>query len=92
MKPAIVKPLYKKGDKQLTKNYRPIALLSVFSKIFEKIIHSQLYAFLEKHKILNNEQKGFRKNISINTAIYDLVKRSICCLDKKYHRVPFTWT
>lgn len=82
LKPAIVKPLHKKGDKKSLKNYRPIALLSVFSKVFEKLIHGILYSFLEKHNILNKEQKGFRKHNTVNTAIYDLVEKAILCMDQ----------
>ena len=40
LKYAIIKPIYKKGDKLLTINYRPIYLVISFSKIFEKLIYS----------------------------------------------------
>jgi hypothetical protein len=43
LKHALIKPVYKKGDKLLTTNYRPISLLTSFSKIFEKLINSRLY-------------------------------------------------
>ena len=46
--------MYKKGDKNKAANYHPIALLSQFNKIVEKIIFSQLYSYLEKNQLLND--------------------------------------
>ena len=46
LKTAKVIPLYKSNDKQLIKNYRPVSLLSVFSKIFERIVYNSLYSFI----------------------------------------------
>lgn len=69
LKIANVKPLFKKEDRENMKYYRPIALMSIFSKIFEKYIANQLYSYLEKFKLLAKEQKGFRKSKTINLAI-----------------------
>ena len=60
MKLAKVIPLFKKGCPLTSSNYRPISLLSVFSKIAEKVMYERLYKFLEKHEILYNLQFGFR--------------------------------
>ena len=49
---AKLKPLYKKGSKLEPKNYRPISLLPIVSKIFEGIIHNQTQSYLDKHNIL----------------------------------------
>ena len=49
---AKLKPLYKKGKKTDSKNYRPISLLPVISKIFEKVIHDQTMDFVTKKNIL----------------------------------------
>ena len=43
-------PIYKSGEKHLCNNYRPISLLSVFNKIFEKKIHNDIYDFIEKKR------------------------------------------
>ena len=68
-KPAKLKPLFKKGSKTQTKNYRPISLLPLVSKIIEKVIHNQTESFLEKHKIIYKYQSGFRKNHSTNSCL-----------------------
>lgn len=83
LKVSIVKPILKKGNKQQMQNYRPIALLPIFSKIFEKYIYNELYTYLEKQNILCNEQKGFRKNTTINMAIYDFLNRIMTNIDNK---------
>ena len=56
--------LYIKNDKQLVNNYRPISLLSIFGKIFEKIIFNKMYNFLLDEKLLNRNQSGFRPSDS----------------------------
>ena len=50
----------KKNDKQLVENYRPISLLPIFGKIFEKIIFNRIYNFLLEENLLNPNQSGFR--------------------------------
>ena len=45
---AKVVPIFKKEDPMICKNYRPISLLPIFSKIIEKIIYTRMYDFLEK--------------------------------------------
>ena len=57
-------PVHKKNDKQLVKNYRPISLLPIFGKIFEKIIFDRLYNFLLQEELLNPNQSGFRPSDS----------------------------
>ena len=56
---AKLKPLYKKGSKLEPKNYRPISLLPLVSKIFEKIVYYQTQHYLDKHKILYKYQIRF---------------------------------
>ena len=57
---ANVTPIYKKGDKQLIKNYRPISLLPIYGKILEKIIFNNLYAYLHRNNLITKNQSGFR--------------------------------
>ena len=65
---AIIKPVYKKGDKLLTTIYRPISLLTSFSKILKKLIYSRLYKYICTNNILVKQQYGFRINSSTDTA------------------------
>ena len=72
LKIAKVIPIFKKGERCLSSNYRPISLLSVFDKIFEKLICRKLVDFFEKHNILYNFQSGFRKLHSTTLALIEL--------------------
>jgi hypothetical protein len=83
MKYAVVKPLFKKGDKSKTSNYRPISILSSFSKILEKVMFNQIHDHLNKHKILAEEQFGFRSDSTTNNAIYKLVHETLSALNSK---------
>ena len=53
---AKIIPIYKEKDKKKISNYRPISLLPVISKILEKVVHTNLYTFLEKNKVLYQSQ------------------------------------
>ena len=57
-------PVHKKNDKQLVNNYRPISLLPIFGKVFEKIIFNKIYNFLLEENLLNSNQSGFRPSDS----------------------------
>jgi len=59
-----VAPIFKKGDKDKLTNYRPISLLTSFSKIFEKVIYKRLDNHMIFNNILVEEQYGFRNNTS----------------------------
>jgi len=83
MKYAVVKPLFKKGDKSEASNYRPISVLSSFSKVLEKVMLNQLQNHLNNYKILAEEQFGFRSNFTTNNAIYKLVNETLSALNSK---------
>ena len=59
-KKANVVPAYKKGDKQLLKNYRPISLLPIARKIFEQILYNNMFEFFTKNHLISCSQSGFK--------------------------------
>ena len=67
---ANVQPVHKKSSRQLKCNYRPISLLPIFSKIFEKIIFDSMYGFFVENELISKNQSGFRPGDStINQLI-----------------------
>ena len=81
LKTAKVIPLYKSGDKKLMNNFRPVSVLPVFSKIYERLMYNRLIAFINKHNILYKYQFGFRQNHGTNTALICLMDRIIKSID-----------
>ena len=69
LKVAEVVPLFKKGSKKEPTNYRPISLLDPLSKIFEKVIETQLKAHMEWWGHLAKEQHGYRAEHSCDSMI-----------------------
>ena len=65
--------MFKKGKKTEISNYRPISLLTSFSKVFEKVIYKRLYGHVNSNNILAVEQHGFRNTSCTETATYNLI-------------------
>ena len=82
MKIARVIPLFKNGDVKEFSNYRPVSILSQFSKILEKVFHNRLMSFINDKQILNDSQFGFRKNMSTAMAIIELVEEITTAIDE----------
>ena len=91
LKIAEVKPIYKKGPKDICENYRPISLLSPFSTIFEKCIQHRLTQYLEKKKLLNVNQYGFRPNCSTSHAVSKICDYFLIILTKDVRLVVCFW-
>ena len=70
-------PLYKSDDSMSFNNYRPVSVLCVLSKIFEKIMYNRVTAFLERFKILHDNQYGFRKKSSTHVALLTFIDKVI---------------
>lgn len=81
-KKAEIVPIFKSQGKLSVSNYRPISLISNIAKVFEKVIHFRLCNFVEKYKILNENQFGFRKRLSTNNALNVFANTIYNSLDK----------
>ena len=71
-KSARITPIYKADSKVDPANYRPISVLSVIGKLFEKAIFNQVYAYLNENNLLSKYQSGFRPMHSTLTALIDI--------------------
>ena len=83
LKIAKVIPLYKSGDRNVTSNYRPISILPVFSKIFEKLIHYRFCDFFDAENVMYKNQFGFRKGRSTSHALHSTVTHLVNKLNNK---------
>ena len=71
-------PIHKKGDKQILKNYRPVSLLPICGKIFERLIFNELFNFLLENNLILLNQSDFNSGgscidqlLSITHKIYN---------------------
>ena len=71
-KKARVIPIFKSDDRRKCENYRPISILPIISKVFEKEIFRQLYCYLSKNELLSRFQSGFRPKHSTLSALIQL--------------------
>ena len=69
LKIARLTPIPKGGNLTNADNYRPISVLPIFSKIFEKVVYKQLYKYFEQNNIQYEHQYGFRKHMSTVQAL-----------------------
>jgi hypothetical protein len=81
LKISRITPVFKNGDKHDPTNYRPIAILPIFSKIFEKALHARLVNFFNDNNVINNNQHGFLKNRNTTTAIFTFINGILKGLD-----------
>ena len=75
--------LFRKGNPELSSNYRLISLLPITSKIFENFMYRGPYRFLEIHKVLYSFQFGFQENHSKNHALVSVTETVRNTLDNK---------
>lgn len=86
-KKALISPIHKAGPMSDMSNWRPITLISNFAKILEKCIRRQLLEFFGKHKILSEQQYGFRHGRSTSDAIAKLTEKITMDMDKNYKNI-----
>ena len=72
----------KNGDKSDCNSYRPILVLSIIAKVFEKLVYNQLISYIDKNKILSDSQFGFRKRHSTSTSLLNATNNWLLNIDK----------
>lgn len=82
LKTATVLPLHKQGDLNDPNNYRPISLVPMFSKIYEKLLCDQLVDYFEGRRLFSEHQYGFRRGCSTNDAILQLTSEILESFNK----------
>ena len=80
---ANISPLFKKGDRSLACNYRPVSLNCVPCKLLEHIVCSNIMAHLDEHKLLSDKQHVFRKWHSCETQLATVINDWAKILDNK---------
>ena len=80
---ANISPLFKKGDRSLACNYRPVSLTCVPCKLLEHIVCSNIIAHLDEHKLLSDKQHAVRKWHSCETQLATVVNDWAKILDNK---------
>ena len=74
LKIAKIIPIYKSGGSQNVANYRPISILPIFSKVFERCVAQRLINFYNKFKLISPEQYGFLRGKSTADAVLQLTE------------------
>ena len=76
-KVARVSAIFKKGNKKLASNYRPVSITSIVCRTFEKIIRDHIVSFLMEHGLLSNFQFGFMKGRSTTLQLLNVLNTDI---------------
>lgn len=85
LKLGIVKPLQKNKNSKKPEDFRPITILSTYSKVFEKVFLNRLMSFLNSNNIIFSKQFGFQKNISTLNALFDFTTYVSSSLENHLH-------
>ena len=81
-KKAKVTPLHKSGTKDDPRNYHPMSVLPVVSKVLESLIHKQLASYFDEHNLVCKSQCGFRRMHSTETAVTYFANEMLTNMDK----------
>ena len=73
---ANIIPVHKKNEKNIVKNYRPISLLPISGKIFEKLIFDNLYEYVFGNNFISDKQSGYRKGDSTVKQLFSITHNS----------------
>ena len=83
-KMANVVPAYKGDDKQNVKNYRPVSLLPIFGKVFERLIYNEMYSFFIENDLISANQSGFKQGDSCINQLLSITHEIYQSLDQGY--------
>jgi hypothetical protein len=87
---ARIIPIFKKDEKNLIQNYRPVSILPVLNKIFEKLTLNRLNSFINVNNLISNSQHGFRSGFGTDSAMLDLMRHVLPAFaTKKYAACVF---
>ena len=75
-------PVFKKSDKQCVKNYRPVSLLPICSKIYERIIYNNTYNYLINTNLISQNQSGFKRGESCINQLISITHDILNSLDE----------
>ena len=87
LKHALITPVFKSGNRNEISNYRPISILSTYSKIFEKCMLDRLWSFIRRFNLIGVEQFGFVKGSSTEKAILNLTEFFYKNLNERNHSI-----
>ena len=85
LKQADIRPLFKAGDREVPRNYRPVSLLPIVSKVWERVVHSRLTRFLSVHSLFPPSQFAYRAKHCTEDAVTLAVDRFYEAADQKLH-------
>ena len=83
LKTADITPVFKRGDKHEKSNFRPVSILPILSKVYEKCLYKQIENYMEN--ILSNFQCGFRKGFNTRQCLIGMIEKAKIIMDKGGH-------
>lgn len=87
LKVAEIVPIHKSGSRCAVAHYRPISILPVLSKVFERLVRNRLVSHFNKCNVLSKHQFGFRSGYETGDAILEFLDYAYKALDSKHHLV-----
>ena len=91
-KKAKIIPVFKKGDYLDSKNYRPVAILPIFSKILERLVFNQIIEYMNENDLIHPSHHAYRKNHNTTSALAQMYDSWIDNFDRVYILVFASWT
>ena len=85
MKTARVIPLYKKKSKTDPGNYRPVSILTIVSKILERVTYNQIESYMKSENLFYSFQSGFRSSFSTDTCLTHLTDQIRFQMDRGFY-------